>query len=55
MKDSPELRGAIRAANAFRELSDNDLAALIEAAEFQTFDPDAILMARRARPAISPC
>jgi sigma-B regulation protein RsbU (phosphoserine phosphatase) len=44
MKDSPELRAAIRAASAFRELSDNNLAILIEAAELETFDPDAILM-----------
>ena len=44
MKDSPELRAAIRAASAFRELSDNNLAVLIEAAELQTFAPDAIMM-----------
>ena len=44
MKDSPELRAAIRAMSAFRELSDNNLAILIEAAELQTFDPDAIMM-----------
>ena len=44
MKDSPELRAAIRAASAFRELSDNNLAILIDAAELQKFDPDAILM-----------
>ncbi|HEY1863870.1 MAG TPA: SpoIIE family protein phosphatase [Roseiarcus sp.] len=44
MKDSPELRAAIRAASAFRELSDNNLAILIEAAELGTFDPDAVLM-----------
>jgi phosphoserine phosphatase RsbU/P len=44
MKDSPELRAAIRAMSAFRELSDNNLAILIEAAELETFDPDAILM-----------
>ena len=44
MKDSPELRAAIRAASAFRELSDNNLAILIEAAELETFDPDALLM-----------
>ena len=46
MKDSPELRAAIRAASAFRELSDNNLAVLIEAAELQTFAPDAIMMAQ---------
>ncbi len=44
MKDSPELRAAIRAASAFRELSDNNLAILIDAAELQKFDPDAVLM-----------
>src|ERR1700722_7549923 len=44
MKDSPELRAAIRAASAFRELSDNNLAILIEAAELETFVPDAPLM-----------
>ena len=44
MKDSPELRAAIRAASAFRELSDDNLAILIEAAELETFDPDAVLM-----------
>ncbi|HEY6734808.1 MAG TPA: SpoIIE family protein phosphatase, partial [Roseiarcus sp.] len=44
MKDSPELRAAIRAASAFRELSDDNLAFLIEAAELETFDPDAVLM-----------
>ena len=44
MKDSPELRASILAASAFRELSDNNLAILIEAAELKTFDPDAILM-----------
>jgi sigma-B regulation protein RsbU (phosphoserine phosphatase) len=44
MKDSSELRAAIRAASAFRELSDDNLALLIEAAELETFDPDAVLM-----------
>jgi sigma-B regulation protein RsbU (phosphoserine phosphatase) len=44
MKDTPELRAAIRAASAFRELSDDNLALLIEAAELETFDPDAVLM-----------
>ena len=38
------MRAAIRGASAFRELSDNNLAILIEAAELETFDPDAILM-----------
>ena len=44
MKDSPELRASILTASAFRALSDNNLAILIEAAELQAFDPDAILM-----------
>ncbi len=44
MKDSPELRAAIRATSAFRELSDDNLAILIEAAKLETFAPDAILM-----------
>ncbi len=44
MKDSLELRAAIRAMSAFRELSDANLAILIEAAELETFDPDAVLM-----------
>jgi phosphoserine phosphatase RsbU/P len=44
MKDSQELRAAIRAASAFRDLSDDNLALLIEAAELETFDPDAVLM-----------
>jgi sigma-B regulation protein RsbU (phosphoserine phosphatase) len=44
MKDSPELRAAIRAASAFRELSDDNLALLIEAAELEKLDPDAALM-----------
>jgi phosphoserine phosphatase RsbU/P len=44
MKDSLELRAAIRATSAFRELSDANLAILIEAAERETFAPDAVLM-----------
>jgi phosphoserine phosphatase RsbU/P len=44
MKDSPELRASIRATRAFRDLSDDNLALLIEAAELETFDPDAVLM-----------
>jgi phosphoserine phosphatase RsbU/P len=44
MKDSPELRAAIRATSGFRDLSDDNLALLIEAAELETFDPDAVLM-----------
>ena len=44
MKDTPELRAAIRATSAFRDLSDDNLTILIEAAELETFDPDATLM-----------
>jgi sigma-B regulation protein RsbU (phosphoserine phosphatase) len=44
MKDSPELRAAIRATSAFRDLSDDNLAFLIESAELETFEPDAVLM-----------
>jgi phosphoserine phosphatase RsbU/P len=44
MKDSLELRAAIRATSAFREPSDANLAILIEAAERETFAPDAVLM-----------
>jgi phosphoserine phosphatase RsbU/P len=44
MKDSPELRAAIRAASAFRDLSDAGLKVLIEAAEPRSFDAGAILM-----------
>jgi len=44
MKDSPELRAAIRAASAFRDLSDANLAHLIEAAELRSFEAGAILM-----------
>jgi CRP-like cAMP-binding protein len=39
-----ELRAAIRATSAFRDLSDDNLALLIEAAELETFDPGAILI-----------
>ena len=44
MKDSPELRAAIRATSAFRDLSDDNLTFLIESAELETFEPDAVLM-----------
>ncbi len=44
MKNSPELRAAIRATSAFRDLSDGNLALLIEAAELETFASEAILM-----------
>jgi len=46
MNDSPELRAAIRATSAFHDLSDANLGRLIEAAELETFDPDAVLMAQ---------
>jgi sigma-B regulation protein RsbU (phosphoserine phosphatase) len=44
MKDTPELRAAIQATSAFRDLSDDHLALLIEAAELETFEPDAVFM-----------
>jgi CRP-like cAMP-binding protein len=44
MNDSPELRAAIRATSGFHDLSDANLALLIEAAELETFDSDAVLM-----------
>ena len=44
MKDFPELRAAIRAASAFRDLTDANLAHLIEAAELKSFESGAILM-----------
>ena len=44
MKDTPELHAAIQATSAFRDLSDDHLALLIEAAELETFEPDAVLM-----------
>jgi phosphoserine phosphatase RsbU/P len=44
MKDSPELRAAVRAASAFRDLSDANLAQLIEAAELKSFESGAALM-----------
>jgi len=44
MKDTPDLRAAIRAVSAFRDLSDLNLALLIEASEFETFEPQAVLM-----------
>jgi phosphoserine phosphatase RsbU/P len=46
MKDTPDLRAAIRAVSAFRDLSDGNLALLIEAAEVETFEPGAVLMAQ---------
>jgi phosphoserine phosphatase RsbU/P len=44
MKDSPELRAAIRATSAFRDFSDANIALLIDAAELEAFEPGAILM-----------
>src|SRR5271166_2175527 len=44
MKDSPELRAAIRATSAFRDLSDANIALLIQASARETFEPGAILM-----------
>jgi sigma-B regulation protein RsbU (phosphoserine phosphatase) len=44
MNDSSELRAAVRAASAFRDLSEAKVSFLIEAGELQTFDPKAILM-----------
>jgi phosphoserine phosphatase RsbU/P len=46
MIDSPELRAVIRTTSAFCGLSDANIAFLIEAAELETFDSDAILMAQ---------
>jgi CRP-like cAMP-binding protein len=44
MNDSSELRAAIRATSAFRDLSEAKVSFLIRAGELQTFDPKAILM-----------
>jgi sigma-B regulation protein RsbU (phosphoserine phosphatase) len=44
MNDSSELRAAVRATSAFRDLSEAKVSFLIEAGELQTFDPAAILM-----------
>lgn len=44
MKDSPELRAAIRATSAFRNLSEADVSFLIDVGELLTFDSGAILM-----------
>jgi phosphoserine phosphatase RsbU/P len=44
MKDSPELRAAIRATSAFRDLSDANIALLIQASSRETFEPGEILM-----------
>lgn len=44
MKDTPDLRAAIRAVGAFRDLSDDNVTRLIEASELETFEPGAVLM-----------
>ena len=46
MTVASEWRAAIRATSAFRELSDEHVSQLIEAAQLQSFDPDAILMSQ---------
>ena len=44
MIDPSELRAAIRATSAFRDLSEAKVSFLIEAGELQAFEPAAILM-----------
>ena len=44
MNATPALRAAIRATSAFRDISEADLAFLIESAEIRFFEPDAVLM-----------
>jgi len=44
MNATPTLRAAIRATSAFLDLSEADVAFLIEACEIRTFEPGAILM-----------
>jgi len=44
MNATPALRAAIRATSALRDLTEADVAFLIEASEFGTFEPEAILM-----------
>jgi phosphoserine phosphatase RsbU/P len=44
MNATPAVSAAIRATNAFRDLSDADVAFLIEASEVRTFERDAVLM-----------
>jgi serine phosphatase RsbU (regulator of sigma subunit) len=46
MIDSSEVRAAIRATSAFRDLSEADISFLIESGEQRTFDPGEILMAQ---------
>ena len=44
MNATPVLRTAIHATRAFRDLSEDDIAFLVEASEIQAFEPGAILM-----------
>ncbi len=44
MNATPAVRAAIRATSAFRDLSEANVAFLIEASEIRTFEPEAILM-----------
>ena len=44
MNATPALRAAIRATSAFRDISEADLAFLVESAEIRFFEPDAVLM-----------
>jgi sigma-B regulation protein RsbU (phosphoserine phosphatase) len=44
MNDSPALRAAIQATNAFRDLSESEISFLIEDGDVLTFGPDAVLM-----------
>jgi len=44
MNANPAVRAALRALSAFRDLSEANVAFLIEASEIRTFEPEAILM-----------
>lgn len=44
MRATPALRAAIRATSAFRDISEEDLALLVESAELRFFEPNAALM-----------
>src|SRR5947209_15905156 len=44
MKDVPTLRAAIRATSAFKDITDDDVAFLIENGTVQTFAPGAAVM-----------
>src|SRR5271166_5255877 len=46
MNDSSGLRAAIQATSAFHDLSDANIAFLIESGELRTFEPGAVLMAQ---------